>query len=352
MAKRMELALSILVLFLLVGCAGSPTATPGLGGTEVAVQEAAAATLTAGAPTTAPTSPAAKATLADTATPISPPVTATSEVTGSPAPSRTSGSAPGPTILTFQILPTVTANVGDVLTMSWQATGDRAEICPVGPTGPAEDRCRDVALSGSTQWTTDEEAMAYTGFALRAWAGTANTLSVIDVKLQCQNLRQWFFSDPPQNCPVEQATTSDAAGQYFEHGFMIWTEEPDTFYVFYARQDEEGFQTFDAVLDPGSMLKPGASPDNRVGEQSPAGLLEPVSGFGMVWRGEIKGIRADVRERLGWATEPEFAFDSAHQCMTLSLPHYWVCFQRGPRGEILRLHPDSTAQVRLVWEEW
>jgi hypothetical protein len=37
MAKRMELALSILVLFLLVGCAGSPTATPGLGGTEVAV---------------------------------------------------------------------------------------------------------------------------------------------------------------------------------------------------------------------------------------------------------------------------------------------------------------------------
>ena len=70
------------------------------------------------------------------------------------------------------------------------------------------------------------------------------------------------------------------------------------------------------------------------------------------WRGEINGIRPDVRERLGWATEPEFAFDSAHQCMTLSLMRYWVCFQRGPRGEILRLHPDSTAQVRLVWEEW
>jgi hypothetical protein len=64
-------------------------------------------------------------------------------------------------------------------------------------------------------------------------------------------------------------------------------------------------------------------------------------------RGEANGIRSDVRERLGWATEPEFAFDSAHQCMTLSLMHYWVCFQRGPRGEILRLHPDSTAQGGL-----
>jgi hypothetical protein len=28
------------------------------------------------------------------------------------------------------------------------------------------------------------------------------------------------------------------------------------------------------------------------------------------------------------------------------------CFLRGPRGEILDLHPDSTAQVRFLWEEW
>jgi hypothetical protein len=349
----MELALSVLVLFVLVGCAGSPTATCDLVATEVAVQQAASATLTAVAgpeaassPTAAPTAPAT------TATPTSSVPTLTTEGAVTPAPAHTTAPSTGPTIVAFQISPSVTTNVGDVLDMSWQAKGERAEICPVGATGPVEDRCRDVPLSGSTEWTTNEEAMSYSGFALRAWSDTSSTLKVVEVKLQCQNLRQWFFPNPPQNCPADQAATSYAVGQYFEHGFMIWTEEPDSFYVFYEVQDAEGFQTFDWVLDPQSMLKPGASPDNRVGEQPPTGLFEPVSGFGMVWRGEVNGIRSDVRERLGWATEPEFAFESARQCMTLSLMDYSVCFQRGPRGEILRLHPDSTAQVRFVWEEW
>ena len=320
-------------------------------------QQATLGPATTGPPPEAPTvppepSPTPPPTATETAPPVPtetvapPPPTATPTMTQPPTPT------PGPTILAFQITPTVTANVGDVLAMSWQATGERAEICPVGASGPIEQRCRAVSVSGSTEWTTDEEAMSYSGFALRAWSGTINTLKVVEVKLQCQNLRQWFFPNPPQNCPAAQAATSYAAGQYFEHGFMIWTQEPDTFYVFYQGQDAAGFQTFDWVIDPDSQLKPGASPDNRVGEPPPAALFEPVSGFGMVWRGEINGISPDVRQRLGWATEPEFAFDSAHQCMTLSLMHYWVCFQRGPRGEILRLYPDSTAQVRFVWEEW
>jgi hypothetical protein len=335
------LLLAVALLTALTGCAQQATVGPA----------------TTGPPTEAPTvspepSPTPQPTAAETAppTPIEtvtpPPRTTTPSITQPPTPT------PGPTMLAFQIRPTVTDNVGDVLAMSWQATGERAEICPVGASGPIEQRCRAVSVSGSTEWTTDEEAMSYSGFALRAWYGTVSTLKVVEVKLQCQNLRQWFFPNPPQNCPAAQAATSYAGGQYFEHGFMIWTQEPDTFYVFYQGQDAAGFQTFDWVTDRGSALKPGASPDNRVGEMPPVGLFEPVSGFGMIWRGEINGIRLDVRERLGWATEPEFAFNSAHQCMTLSLMHYWVCFQRGPRGEILRLHPDSTAQVRFVWEEW
>ena len=336
-----NLLLAAAVLTVLTGC-GLPT--PGV--SVPTVTPPAAPTVPAQpSPTLQPTA-TETAPPAPTQTVTPPPPTATPTMTQPPT------QTPGPTILAFQITPTVTDNVGDILTMSWQATGERAEICPVGASGPIQQRCRDVSVSGSTEWTTDEEAMSYSGFALRAWYGTANTLKVVEVKLQCQNLRQWFFPNPPQNCPAAQAATSYAAGQYFEHGFMIWTQEPDTFYVFYEGQDAAGFQTFDWVTDRGSQLKPGASPDNRVGEPPPVGLFEPVSGFGMVWRGEINSTRPDVRQRLGWATEPEFAFDSAHQCMTMSLMHYWVCFQRGPRGEILRLYPDSTAQVRCVWEEW
>jgi hypothetical protein len=335
------LLLSLVLLTVLSGCAQQATVGPATTGPPPEVPTMPPEPLPTPQPTASEIAPPVP-----TETVIPPPPTATPTMTQPPTHTAE------PTIVAFQITPTVTANVGDVLAMSWQATGERAEICPVGATGPIEYRCRAVSVSGSTEWTTDEEAMSYSGFALRAWYGTLSALKVVEVKLQCQNLRQWFFPNPPQNCPAAQVATSYASGQYFEHGFMIWTEEPDTFYVFYQGQDAEGFQTFDQVIDPDSQLKPGASPDNRVGDPPPDGLFEPVSGFGMVWRGEINGIRPDVRQRLGWATEPEFAFDSARQCMTLSLMRYWVCFQRGPRGEILRLHPDSTAQVRLVWEEW
>ena len=331
--------LSAVVLAVLVSCAQPTTVEPATTGPPPEPSPTPQPTATEAGPPT------------PTETVTLPPPAATQ--TRTHVPTQTPGPRIlGPRILAFQITPTVTANVGDVLAMSWQATGERAEICPVGALGPIEQLCRAVSISGGTQWTIDEQAMSYSGFALRAWHGTANTLKVVDVKLQCQNLRQWFFPNPPQNCPAAQAATSYAVGQYFERGYMLWIQEPDSFYVFYQGQDAAGFQTFDWVIDPGSALKPGASPDNRVGEPTPAGLFEPVSGFGMVWRGEINGIRPDVRERLGWATEPEFAFESAHQCLTLSLMRYWVCFQRGPRGEILRLHPDSTAQVRFLWEEW
>jgi hypothetical protein len=253
-------------------------------------------------------------------------------------------------VLSFTVTPTTTLNIGERMTMTWEAEGEKAEVCPISGPGPVEGRCQAVPLVGSTTFTTDQEAMSYTGFGLKVTAGDTFTWSLVDVRLQCQNLRPWFFADPPPRCPADTAHESRAAGQYFERGLMVWMEDPDSFYAFYEGEDEDGFQVYDWVTD--IQLKPGASPDNRVGEQAPAGLYEPVSGFGMVWRGEIEGVRADVRQRLGWATGPELEFDTAYQCETTFYPGLWNCFLRGPQGEILYLHPDSTAQVRWLWEEW
>jgi hypothetical protein len=254
-----------------------------------------------------------------------------------------------PRVLSFTVNPTTTENVGDRLTIRWRADGEAAELCPIQGR-PVEGACQAVPLEGSTEFVTNAASMAYTGFGLRVTAGDASVWGTETVRLQCQNLRAWFFDDPPARCPEAAPQTSYAAGQYFEGGLMVWVEDPDDFYVFYAGEDAQGFQTFDWILD--ITLKPGASEANRVGEDPPPGLYEPVSGFGMVWRGEIEGVRSDVRERLGWATEPEFGFDTAYQCTTPVHPRLWSCFLRGPRGEVLSLYPDSTAQVRLLWEEW
>lgn len=300
-------------------------------------------TLTAALPSTTPTPPASAA----------PPLpTATSSPVASPHPSATS-SQPTPTtsvepqILSFTIAPTTTQNIGDQAVLTWEADGQQAAICPLMGTGPVEFECQQVPLQGEMTFTTDEASMAYLGFALRVQGKSTTTWSAVNTHFQCQDLRAWFFDDPPERCPAAPALNSYAAGQYFEHGFMIWVEDTDEFYIFYRGEDPHGFQTFERLV--GLQLKPGASADNRVPEDPPPGYLQPVSGFGLLWRGEVENLTTDVRQRLGWATEPEFGYDTAYQCTTRAHPRSWSCYLRGPNGELLYLHPDSTAQVRLLW---
>ena len=127
---------------------------------------------------------------------------------------------------------------------------------------------------------------------------------------------------------------------------MVWVEAWDTFYVFYSGAP----QTFQMLAAPYNF-KPGASAANRVGETPPRGQLEPVSGFGQIWRGEMIGIDG-ARQRLGWATAAEFSFDTTYQCEATGASRLWSCYLRGPRGKVLWLSPDSTANVNLVWEEF
>jgi hypothetical protein len=199
--------------------------------------------------------------------------------------------------------------------------------------------------------TANEQALNYNGFALRVSRGGEDAIRAVEVLFLCEGLRPWFFAPQPPYCPQAAATTTYAAGQYFERGFMIWTEEPDTFYVFESEPGQSGYKVWYSLEEPRQNQKPGASPDNRIGEEPPAGLFEPVSGFGQVWRGEFEWPEAEgVRERLGWATEPEFAFDAASQYAIITCPRGWTRFLQGPRGEILRLWPASTAGWPLIWE--
>ena len=95
-------------------------------------------------------------------------------------------------------------------------------------------------------------------------------------------------------CPVgSPPVIASLSGAYqpFERGAMTWVNDsPGVIYILY---NDGSYQrvpdTFDAAVDPEST-----------GESPPQGLLEPVRGFGKVWR-TIPG----VRDRLGWATTTE-----------------------------------------------
>jgi len=88
------------------------------------------------------------------------------------------------------------------------------------------------------------------------------------------------------------------ADQAFERGRMIWREDERRIYALYDDNAWADFaDTFDPSVDP-----------IVTGLQPPAGLQEPAFGLGKVWR-EQPG----VRDRLGWATEGEQAYQGASQ---------------------------------------
>ena len=285
------------------------------------------------------------ATATEPPSPTTPPSSTPSPTATPPPPTPT----PAPLVISFTANPTVTQNLGDVVHLAWETSGLRAELCPLIGTGPTN--CQDVPLVGEQEFVIDELALTYVGFALQAYSQEQTRLRTVELNPQCLNLRSWFFADPPLRCPADQALTSYAASQHFERGLMVWVEETDEFYVYYDEPDDQGFQVVQRTV--GLDLKPGASEDNRVGEDPPPGLYEPVSGFGLIWRGEVEWPYPDnVRERLGWATVPESGYDTAYQCSTPAYPRLWNCFLLGPGGEVLHLRPDSTAGVRILWEEW
>jgi serine/threonine-protein kinase len=93
-------------------------------------------------------------------------------------------------------------------------------------------------------------------------------------------------------CPLPAAPVQvNSASQLFERGSMIYAQEtPARIYVLY---NDGTFRRYD------DTWVGGVDPESG-GETPPAGLLEPVRGFGKVWR-----TNPDVRAGLGWAFTPE-----------------------------------------------
>lgn len=351
---------AILALFaaLLTACGNTPTSVPNPPLTPVPPSPTPSVGAELETPMRAASLPPAKAatevpSTAEPATaqpqPTTPPAELPSETPSPTATPLSTTPIPAPLVLSFTANPTITQNLGDVVHLVWEASGQRAELCPL--IGPGPTSCQDVAPTGEQDFVVDEQALSYIGFVLRVYTHEETALKIVELHPQCQNLRTWFFAEPPLRCPAAEALTSYAASQHFERGLMVWVEETDEFYVFYDEPDEQGFQVVHRTV--GLELKPGASEDNRIGEEPPPGLYEPVSGFGLIWRGEVEWPYGDVvRERLGWATVLESGYDTAYQCSISAYPRLWNCFLLGPGGEVIHLHPDSTAGVRILWEEW
>jgi hypothetical protein len=94
-------------------------------------------------------------------------------------------------------------------------------------------------------------------------------------------------------CPLAPAHDVALADQQFERGVMIWAGQG--LGRIYAIRSDPLPVTWTSYIDGWQEGQPESG-----GLTPPAGLREPIRGFGKVWR-EQPG----VRQALGWATSPE-----------------------------------------------
>jgi heat shock protein HslJ len=220
--------------------------------------------------------------------------------TSMPAPSPTLRLSPR--VLSFSAEPVETEE-GEGIGLTWKAEGEQATICPLIDETAVGCRCLfDVPLMGSHIITPADIIGAYTGFELAVEAEGVRTVRYAPLAVECPDaFPDWFFDPRPAICPNDAPLFSSAAAQRFEHGMMIWIEALDDYYILLNHDEnvsssDQGWSTLTSlrIIQGPLELKSGASPDNRVEEDPPLGLFEPVSGFGLVWRGEVTGTE-DLR---------------------------------------------------------
>ncbi len=238
---------------------------------------------------------------------------------------------PPPVILQFASNVTL-ADPGDTITLTWlTAEADEVTLFHLLPTGQF-GQFWQVETAGAMTYTIALSVRNQSRFMLTAVNGDAVMVYAdVTVELTCPD--GWFFAPSPDICPTAPALISNAAHQPFEQGYMLWVEETDLIYVLYGDSQQPQWQVFVNEWEEGDPIDdPGLEP--------PAGLYQPQRGFGLVWR-----ERPQVRDRLGWALQPEEGYETAVQAT--SYPVYNDLYLLAVDNEVWRLGPEGSE-----WEKF
>ncbi|RPI96382.1 MAG: hypothetical protein EHM39_10900 [Chloroflexi bacterium] len=211
---------------------------------------------------------------------------------------------------------------GDSVTLFWSVRGaDRVRIYRVDAQGERIWRW-DVNAADSLTVSTRAEDRDVARFALVAEVGETEVEQPLLIPVLCSEV--WFFDPSPESCPAGSPQISVHAEQTFEHGRMIWSEAQDRIYVLF---DDGGRPAW--VQYPDTFVEGDPESDDSL--VPPPGLLQPIRGFGMIWRNNPR-----IQERLGWATTPEVAFEGMMQADAVELS-VATLYLRARDGSILAL---------------
>jgi len=215
------------------------------------------------------------------------------------------------------------AAAGDVITLFWAVQGaDVATIYRMeGEREPFErGQAWRVPRTGSLRVAVRPNPDGLARFTLVVNNGVEEIAQELQITASCTET--WFFEPVPSGagCPTAPSVLSLAVYQPFERGVMFWIAEGRTIYALFNDGRAPAWLALpDEYRDGEPESDPSLNP--------PEGRQQPIRGFGLAWR-----TRETLRQRLGWATAPESAFETQLQQGASAL------FLRDRDGKVIGLY--------------
>jgi hypothetical protein len=238
--------------------------------------------------------------------------TATDTPMPTPVPPRPTYTPPGPTIpppaiLTFTVSP-AEINPNDPVTLTWATTDTVRATLRRMTALVAGSFERDVPPSGSLVVDSQDAGRHWHDYELTAYNNTGATITrSLTVRFRCAS--SFFFATTSRLCPNGPAQSSWAAEQVFEGGRILWLENGSLvgenykgqplIFVLYSQSN-----SWEIYVDTWNSTEPDSDPSIA----PPTGLVQPIRGFGKVWRNNPK-----AQKQLGWALAVEQGFETLYQ---------------------------------------
>lgn len=264
-----------------------------------------------------------------TATPIG---SSNSEPAETPIAAVTASVVPSPAvplrIHRFSVSP-AEIQPGELVTLEWDVSAAEAHLYRLNALGQLSESL-PIGLTGRMTLETSPEARNQIAFVLVANSTGASAQAYVSVRVLCPET--WFFANPPGTCPAAPVVTGPGATQDFQHGKMVWLSWNQLIYVLF---DDGRIPAWVVVTDQWQAGMRESDPSTV----PPDGLVQPVRGFGWVWRDE-SGNFLNARNRLGWGLAPERTASMTWQCD--SAPRVATCYVQAGSAGTLALLPEGS----------
>ncbi|NDJ74945.1 MAG: hypothetical protein GYB65_01690 [Chloroflexi bacterium] len=192
-------------------------------------------------------------------------------------------------ITSFQVSP-MTVNPGSAIRLAWNVQGTGGVIIEQVVPNTAQPTIVVNAQSPQGETTVFLPDIARYSVTYTLWTAPRDAYRTITVNVHCPAT---FFFGAGDGCPAAGPSQTQASFQPFEGGYMVWRGDTNEIFVHYA-DGTAGYylqETFSGL------------PEAQVDEMPPLDRMVPVTGFGRVWANA-----PGVRDKLGWAVEPEAGY--------------------------------------------